>query len=395
MTGISLQKDAGGKKFMKMVKIVALTFCLVTVWTTMSLAKETVKIGAILAVTGPASNLGAPEARTLQMLVEDINAKGGINGHKIELIIKDSGSSPEKAVSFAKQLIEEEKVFAILGPSTSGETMAIKNIAEEGKTILMSMAAAEVIVNPVAPHVFKVAPKDSFAVDLIFEQMKKMGISRIGVLSSNTGFGKAGKEQIEKFAPNHGIQIVANEVYDKAATDLTAEVTKLKAANVQAVLNWSIEPAQAIVLKNARQIGLTVPIFQSHGFANIQYAKAAGAGAEGVIFPASRIIIAESLPAKHPQKGIVESYKKAYEAKYKEDVSTFGGHAYDALMILVRAIGEKGLSRDNVRIAIENMKGFVGTAGVFNFSPADHNGLDISAFEMLTVRNGKFAPLKK
>ncbi|HXX80248.1 MAG TPA: ABC transporter substrate-binding protein [Thermodesulfovibrionales bacterium] len=380
---------------MKMVKIVALTFCLVTVWTTMSLAKETVKIGAILAVTGPASNLGAPEARTLQMLVEDINAKGGINGHKIELIIKDSGSSPEKAVSFAKQLIEEEKVFAILGPSTSGETMAIKNIAEEGKTILMSMAAAEVIVNPVAPHVFKVAPKDSFAVDLIFEQMKKMGISRIGVLSSNTGFGKAGKEQIEKFAPNHGIQIVANEVYDKAATDLTAEVTKLKAANVQAVLNWSIEPAQAIVLKNARQIGLTVPIFQSHGFANIQYAKAAGAGAEGVIFPASRIIIAESLPAKHPQKGIVESYKKAYEAKYKEDVSTFGGHAYDALMILVRAIGEKGLSRDNVRIAIENMKGFVGTAGVFNFSPADHNGLDISAFEMLTVRNGKFAPLKK
>ena len=394
MTGIGLQKEAGGKEFMRMAKIVALAFCLVMVWTGTSLAKEPVRIGAILAVTGPASNLGAPEARTLQMLVDDINVKGGINGHKIELIIKDSGSSPEKAVSFAKQLIEEEKVFAILGPSTSGETMAIKNIAEEGKTILMSMAAAEVIVNPVAPHVFKVAPKDSFAVDLIFEQMKKMGISRIGVLSSNTGFGKAGKEQIEKLAPSHGIQIVVNEVYDKAATDLTAEVTKLKAANVQAVLNWSIEPAQAIVLKNARQIGLTVPIFQSHGFANIQYAKAAGAAAEGVIFPASRIIIAESLPAKHPQKAVVESYKKAYEAKYKEDVSTFGGHAYDALMILAKAIGEKGPSRDNVRIAIENMKGFVGTAGVFNFSSADHNGLDISAFEMLTVRNGKFAPLK-
>ena len=380
---------------MKMVKMIAFAVCLVMVLTTASLAKDTVKIGAILAVTGPASNLGAPEARTLQMLVEDVNAKGGIDGKKIELLLKDSGGSPEKAVSFAKQLIEEEKVLAIIGPSTSGETMAIKNIAEGGKTILMSCAAAEVIVNPVAPHVFKVAPKDSFAVDLIFDQMKKMGISRIGVLSSNTGFGKAGKEQVERLAPGHGIQIVANEVYDKAATDLTAEATKLKSANIQAVLNWSIEPAQAIVLKNVRQIGLTIPVFQSHGFANIQYVKAAGTAAEGVIFPASRIIIAESLPPKHPQKAVVQSYKKAYEVKYKEEVSTFGGHAYDALMILVRAIKEKGLNREGIRSSIENMKGFVGTAGVFNFSPTDHNGLDISAFEMLTVRRGKFIPLGK
>ena len=380
---------------MKILKMIALAICLAMALTTSSLAKETVKIGAILAVTGPASNLGAPEARTLQMLVEDINGKGGIDGKMIELLLKDSGSSPERAVSFAKQLIEEEKVLAIIGPSTSGETMAIKSIAEGGKTILLSCAAAEVIVSPVAPHVFKVAPKDSFAVDMIFGQMKKMGISRIGVLSSNTGFGKAGKEQIEKLAPSHGIQIAASEVYDKAATDLTAEVTKLKAANIQAVLNWSIEPAQSIVLKNVRQIGLTVPVFQSHGFANIQYAKAAGTAAEGVIFPASRMIIAESLPVRHPQKAVVESYKKAYEVKYKEEVSTFGGHAYDALMILVRAIKEKGLNREGIRTSIENMKGFVGTAGVFNFSPTDHNGLDISAFEMLTVRKGKFAPLNK
>jgi len=380
---------------MKILKMIALAICLTMALTTSSLAKETVKIGAILAVTGPASNLGAPEARTLQMLVEDINGKGGIDGKMIELLLKDSGSSPERAVSFAKQLIEEEKVLAIIGPSTSGETMAIKSIAEGGKTILLSCAAAEVIVSPVAPHVFKVAPKDSFAVDMIFGQMKKMGISRIGVLSSNTGFGKAGKEQIEKLAPSHGIQIAVNEVYDKAATDLTAEVTKLKATNIQAVLNWSIEPAQSIVLKNVRQIGLTVPVFQSHGFANIQYAKAAGTAAEGVIFPASRMIIAESLPVRHPQKAVVESYKKAYEVKYKEEVSTFGGHAYDALMILVRAIKEKGLNREGIRTSIENMKGFVGTAGVFNFSPTDHNGLDISAFEMLTVRKGKFAPLNK
>ena len=360
-----------------------------------ALAAETIKVGAILAVTGPASFLGAPEAKTLEMLAADINAKGGINGKKLELIIKDSQASPEKAISFAKQLIEEESVFAIIGPSTSGETMAIKNFAEENKTIMLSCAAAEVIVNPLAKYVFKVAPRDSYAAEKIYHQMKKMGISKIGVLSSNTGFGKAGKEQLEKFAPEHGITIALSEVYDKAATDLTAEVTKLKGAGVQAIVNWSIEPAQAIVLKNARQLGLTVPIFQSHGFANIQYARAAGAAAEGVIFPASRIIVAELLSDKNPQKSVLVEYKKKYESKFKEDVSTFGGHGYDALMILTRAVQAAGDDREKVRSAIENMKGFVGTAGVFNLSPTDHNGLDIDAFAMLTVKDGKFALLEK
>jgi branched-chain amino acid transport system substrate-binding protein len=356
-------------------------------------AAEPLKVGALLAVTGPAAFLGAPEARTLQMLVEDLNARGGVDGHPIQLIVKDTGGSPEKAVSFAKQLIEEEQVFAIIGPATSGETMQVKAIAEAGKTILISCAAAEVIVNPVAPHVFNVAPKDRFAAEMIFARMKKLGIKKVGLLSSNTGFGKAGKEQVEKAAPAAGIALVANEVYDKAATDLTAEVTKLKAAGVQAILNWSIEPAQAIVIKNARQIGLKVPIFQSSGFANIQYAKTAGAAAEGVMFPASRIVVADSLPARHPQKPVVTAYKAAYEAKYKEDVSTFGGHAWDAFHVLVRAAKEAGLDREKARAAIENMKGYVGTAGVFNYSPADHNGLTIDAFAMLTVKGGKFVLL--
>jgi branched-chain amino acid transport system substrate-binding protein len=358
-------------------------------------AEDTVKIGALLAVTGPAAFLGAPEAKTLQMLVEQQNAQGGIAGKKVELILKDTGASPEKAISFAKQLIEEEKVFAIIGPTTSGETMAIKNIAEEGKTILLSCAAAEVIVQPVAKHVFKTPQKDSYAVVKVFQQMKKMGISKIGVLTSNTGFGKAGKEQIEKLAPEHGIQILVSEVYDKAATDLTAEATKLKAANVQALLNWSIEPAQSILVKNVRQIGLTIPIFQSHGFGNIQYVKAAGAAAEGVLFAQGRLLVADALPDGHPQKSVLVAYKKAYESRYKEDVSGFGGYAYDAFGLLVKAIGSAGLDREKVRGAIENMRGFVGTSGVFNFSPTDHNGLDLDAFEMMTVKDGRFVVLAR
>jgi branched-chain amino acid transport system substrate-binding protein len=356
-------------------------------------AAEPIKVGALLAVTGPASFLGAPEARTLEMLVEELNAKGGLAGRPVKLVVKDTGASPEKAISFAKQLIEEEQVLAIIGPSTSGESMAVKPIAEEAKTVLLSCAAAEVIVNPLAQHVFKTPQNDSDAVLKIFQRMKAKGISRIGVLSSNTGFGKAGKDQVAKLAPQHGIEVAVDEVYDKAATDLTAEVTKLKAANVQAILNWSIEPAQAIVIKNARQLGLTVPIFQSHGFGNIGYVKAAGAAAEGVMFPAGRLLVADALPDKHPQKAVLVSYKKAYEARYKEDVSTFGGHAYDAFAILVDAVKRVGPDRTKVRAAVEATKGLVGTAGVFSFSPTDHYGLNIEAFEMLTVKDGKFAVL--
>jgi len=379
---------------MKALRFMAVVMFMMAVVVSPVLAKETIKVGALLAVTGPASFLGAPEAKTLEMMVADINKKGGIKGKKVELIIKDTGASPEKALSFAKQLIEEDKVLAIIGPSTSGETMKIKSVAEEAKAILLSCAAAEVIVNPVAKYVFKTPQMDKHAVIKIFEQMKAMNLSKAGVLSSNTGFGKAGKEQIEKLAPEYGIQIVANEVYDKAATDLTAEVTKVKASGAEAIINWSIEPAQSIVIKNARQIGFKGQIFQSHGFGNIKYVEAAGEAAEGVIFPAGRLLVADALPNNHPQKAVLMKYKKDYEAMFKEDSSTFGGHAYDAMLILTKAIEKAGSTdKEALRNAIEELKGVVGTAGIFNFSAQDHNGLDINSFEMLTVKKGKFVIL--
>ncbi len=358
-------------------------------------AAEPIKLGALLSVTGPAAFLGGPEARTLEMAVEELNAKGGLGGRPVQLIVKDTGGSPEKAVSFAKQLIDEEQVFAIVGPSTSGETMAVKALAEGSGTLLLSCAAAEVIVNPVARWVFKTAQKDSHAATAIFQQLKKMGLTKVGVLTSNTGFGKAGKEQLEKLAPEHGVTIVVSETYDKAATDLTAEVTKLKAAGVQAIVNWSIEPAQAIVIKNARQIGFTAPIFQSHGFGNVQYARAAGAAAEGVIFPVGQLMVAESLPASHRQKAVVTAYKKAYEARFKEDVSGFGGYAADALLILqtaVKAAGGAG-DREAVRAQVEKVSGLVGVSGVFTLSPTDHNGLGLDSFELATVKDGRFVLL--
>jgi branched-chain amino acid transport system substrate-binding protein len=379
--------------------MVAVSLCLALMMTMApTVQAETIKVGAILAVTGPASFLGGPEARTLEMMVEEINAKGGIDGKKIELIIKDSGANPEKAISFAKQLIEEEKVFAIIGPSTSGETMKIKNIVEEAKMILISCAAAEVIVNPVAKYVFKTPQKDSHAVKKIYGTMKDMGITKIAVMTGNTGFGKAGKGQLEKIAPEFGIEVVMSEVYDKKSTDLSAVVAKLMAnKDIQAVVNWSIVPAQGILAKNMRQAGWDVPLFQSHGFGNIKYVEVGGAAAEGIIFPAGRLLVANSLPEDNPQKQLLVRYKIDYETKYPDDkVSTFGGHAYDALTILRKAIRNAGvLDREKVRDAIENLKDLPGTGGVFSFSPEDHNGLDIDSFEMMTVKDGKFAIYQK
>lgn len=356
-----------------------------------------IKIGAIFSVTGPASFLGAPAAKTAKMLMDKINNEGGVNGRKLQLILKDSAGSPEKAVSFAKQLIEEEQVLAIIGPSTSGETMQIKALCEENQMILISCAAAEVIVNPLAKHVFKVAPKDSHAAVLIYRTMKDHGIRKVAVLSSNDGFGAAGKKQLEDLAKAEGMEILVNEVYDKQATDLTDILTKVKSQpGVQAVVNWSIVPAQSIVAKNMRQIGLNVPLYQSHGFANRKYAEQAGVAAEGTLFPASRIVVGDELADDHPQKKVVTSYKQEYEKLFNEDVSTFGGHAYDALLVIVEALKKAGgPDREKVRQAIEGIQGLVGTAGVFNFSATDHTGLSLDAFEMITVKNGKFTVYRK
>lgn len=353
-----------------------------------------VKIGAIFAITGPNANLGTPEARTLRMLADEANRSGGIAGRKVELVIKDSQGSAEKAVSFAKQLIEEEDVLAIIGPSTSGESMKLKGLCDDAEMILLSCAAAETIVNPVARWVFKVAPMDSFAAQMIFSTMKSMGISRIGVLCSNSGFGQGGKAQLLKLAPGAGMTIAIAEDYDKDATDLTGVLTKIKGQNVQALVNWSTEPAQSIVLKNVRQLGLNVPVFQSHGFGNLAYAAAAGKAAEGTLFPCGRILAAEALPAGHPQKKLLVSYRTAYMKLFNEEPSTFGGHAYDSFALLAAAVTAVGTDRGKVRDSLEGVKGFIGTAGIFNFSPADHNGLSMDAFEMLTVKNGRFVPLR-
>ena len=353
-------------------------------------------IGAIVAKTGPASFLGQPEAKTLTMLEEKINANGGVKFgdriEKIKIIIKDSKGDPSAALDIAKQFIEKDKVIAIIGPSTSGESLKLKGFCDDNKTIMISLAAAEDIVNPIAPYIFKTPQKDSDAAKKIFEAMKKKGIKKIGILSSNTGFGSTGKAQLEKIAPEYNIEIEINEVYDKNSIDLTPVLKKLKNADIQAIINWSIEPVQGIIAKNMKALEFDIPLFQSHGFGNLKYVQVAGVkAAEGIIFPGGRLLVCDSLSDNHKEKSLLQEYKSIYEKRFKEGVCAFGGYAHDALMLLIKALEKKGFDdKDKIREGIETMRNFSGVTGIFNFSKSDHSGIDKKAFELLTVKNGAF-----
>ena len=355
-------------------------------------AAEPYRVGAAFAITGPAAWLGEPERNTVKMMEEEINAQGGINGHPLEVIVEDTVGDEAKAVMVVNKLINRDDVLAIVGPSRSGTTMAVIPIVEKAQVPLISCAAAESIVKPIRKWVFKTPQKDSDAVVRIYEKMKKMKISRIAIITATEGFGMEGRNQLLKLAPEMGITIVADETYGPKDTDMTAQLTKIKGMDAQALVNWSIVPGQITVIKNKRQLGMTMPMFQSHGFGNIKYAQAAGEAAEGVLFPAGRLLVADFLPQNHPQKALLMKYKKDYEARFKADVSTFGGHAYDALNLVVAALRKVGPDRAKIRDFIEQQKNFVGTGGIFNYSPEDHTGLNKDAFDMITMKGGEFFP---
>ena len=353
-------------------------------------AQEPIRIGSFLSVTGPAAFLGDPEQKTLELYVEKLNAAGGVLGRKLELVAYDSAGDAEKARTFAKRLIEQDKVDLIVGGSTTGETMAVVPLVEQAGIPFISLAGAVVIVEPVKKWVFKTPHSDRQACERIFVDMKARGTTRIALISGAGGFDKSMRAQCMQVAKAHGIEIVADESYGAGDTDMTAQLSKIKnTPGVQAVLNCGFGQGPAIVTKNYKQLGIAAPLYQSHGVASKGYIQLAGDAAEGVRLPAAALLVAEALPDSDPQKKVVLGYKRDYESRYKSDVSTFGGHAYDGLMIAVEALKKAGgTDKAKVRDAIESVRGFMGTAGAFNYSPTDHVGLDVAGFRMLEIRKG-------
>ena len=353
-------------------------------------AQEPIRIGAFLAVTGPAAFLGDPEQKTLELYIEKLNASGGVLGRKLQLVSYDSAGDAEKARTFVKRLIEQDRVDLIVGGSTTGETMAVVPLIEQAGMPFISLAGAVVIVEPVKKWVFKTPHSDRQACERIFVDMKARGTTRVALISGAGGFDKSMRAQCLQVAKNHGVEIVADEAYGAGDTDMTAQLTKIKnTLGVQAVLNAGFGQGPAIVTKNYRQLAIGAPLYQSHGVASKQYIKLAGDAANGVRLPAAALLVAETLPDSDPQKKVVLDYKREFEARFKSDVSTFGGHAWDGLMLAVEALKKAGTAdKAKVRDALESVRGFMGTAGMFNMSPTDHVGLDVSGFRMLEIRKG-------
>ncbi|MBU2872590.1 ABC transporter substrate-binding protein [Marinobacter salexigens] len=354
-------------------------------------AADPIRIGSFLSVTGPASFLGDPELKTLEMYVEKINKEGGVLGRQLELVHYDDAGNASKARNFASRLIRSDRVDIIVGGSTTGATMAAAPMVEQAGIPFISLAGAVVITDPVKKWVFKTPQTDRMAAERVLTDMKERGLTKVGLISGTGGFGSSGREQtLAAASAMGGIEIVADETYGGSDTDMTAQLTNIRGTDgVQTILNFGFGQGPAIVTRNYAQLGIELPFYQSHGVASDGFLELAGNSAEGLRLPASPLLVPESLPADDPQKPVVEAYKTEYEARWNSKVSTFGAYAYDGLMLAVEAI-EKAGSTDKaaVRDALESIQGHVGVTGTFNMSPEDHNGLEAESFRILEVQDG-------
>jgi branched-chain amino acid transport system substrate-binding protein len=360
--------------------------------------KEAFKIGAVFATTGGASSLGVPEKNTVEMMEEQINAMGGINGHEIDVIFYDTGTE-EKHVTMVTRLIEQDEVLAIVGPTTSGESMGVIDTVTTAEVPLVSCAAALSIVTPVEERywVFKTPQTEVEAVNEIYAYAQAKGITKVGIITNTNVFGQAGKTYLESDAADYGITIVDNQVFNPDDVDMTAQLTSIAGTDAEAVICWSTDKESAVVADNMLTLQMDIPLFCSHGVANPNFIAQAGEAANGVKFPAGKLLIIDQVPEDDPQKDILVQYKNAYESMYGEGtINTFGGHAFDALSLVLIALENVeddmtlAEARSAVRDGLESAE-FAGTGGVFNMSAEDHLGMAPGSLAMIEVVDGEWA----
>jgi len=361
--------------------------------------KDAYVIGAVLSITGAASNLGVPEDNTAKMMVEQINAAGGINGHELKVEILDDESNVDKCLTMTTRLIEQNNVLAIVGPTTSGNSLGIIDKVTSSKVPNVSCAASIKIITPVAERywVFKTPQTDKEAVTEIYRYMKEKGIPKVALITDTSGFGAGGLAILKSDAAQYGIEIVDEQTFNSGDPSMEAQLTHIKGTAAEAVICWATDKESATVARDMKTLGMTVPLFCSHGIANKAFIDQAGAAANGVIFPAGKLLIIDSVPASDPQKPVLEKYKADYEAKYGAGtINTFGGHMFDALSMVVMALEKmpEGLStteaRAFIRDEIEKTTNFAGTGGVFTMSAQDHLGMQPGSLGMIKIVDGKW-----
>ncbi len=351
-----------------------------------AVAAAPIRIGALFAVTGPASFLGEPEKNTLELLVKENNEKSGV---KIELVVYDTQGDATKAVQLANKLIKNDKVLAIIGPSTTGETMAIIPLVEKEQIPLISCAAGIKITDPVKKWVFKTPANDHVAAEKILDYAARLKQRNIALLTVSDSFGSSGREQLKALAARKGFMVVADEVYSPKDTDMTAQLTKIRGIKPDAIICWGTNPGPAVITRNVKQLGIKIPLYMSHGVASKKYIELAGAdAAEGVVLPAGKLAVYDKLKKNDSQLKVLKDYDNSYKKAYGVEASTFGGYAYDAFHLILAALKKGEATTENIRSGIEKQHKLIGVSGVFSMSDKDHNGLDLSAFEMVRISKG-------
>ena len=355
--------------------------------TTLFAASAPIKIGALFAVTGPAAFLGEPERNSAKMVIDEINKAGGVKGHKLELVAYDTSGDATKAVQLATKLIKDDKVVAIIGPSTTGETMAVIPVAEKEQIPLISCSAGSKITDPLKKWIFKTAQNDALAVGKIYEYLQKNKQTTVSILTVSDGFGASGREQLKNQAAKHGITIVSDDTYGPKDTDMTAQLTKIRGSHAQAIICWGTNPGPAVIAKNARQLGIKTPLFMSHGVSSKKFIELAGEAAEGIKLPSGKVVVADTLSGSDKQKKSLLAFVKDYQKHYKAEGDHFGGHAWDAVNLIKTAIESGAVTPAAIRDQLEKTRAFAGIGGSFTYSPQDHAGLGKDAFVLVEIKN--------
>lgn len=354
-------------------------------------AQETLKIGAVYAITGPVAPYGSVQQKGLQMRVDQINAAGGLGGRKVEVIFYDTEGNGNKTVQLVRRAIESDKVDLIMGPSTSGEAMLAGPIANSSKVPMITHTAAQALIFPATPYVFVTAHYDRVSVPIILEEFKRRGFKSVALLSSTDGFGQSGFALLKELGPKYGITINVEE-FDRQDTDMTAQVLRARQSNADVMLIWSTFPAPTIIVRNAKALGYNKPIYNSYAMAAQDFLEQAGSAADGTYVMAASMLLPKALNDKNPAKPYITKIHQDYNARYKESPSPSVAHAVDAMYIVEQAVSKiKGpINRQSLRDAIEKTDLF-GANGHYMFSATAHGVSEVDLpIVFLKVANKTF-----
>ncbi|MBS3907256.1 MAG: ABC transporter substrate-binding protein [Syntrophaceae bacterium] len=351
---------------------------------------EPIKIGAIFSLTGPGAHIGVAQRNSVLIAIDEFNKKGGVGGRPVEMVVGDDESDPTKAVMVLKKMVETQPIVALIGPTRTDTGMAmIPTLEKEGIPTFMH-AGGDVIITPVRKWIFKSPYRAADAMERIALHLKKHNLNKVGFLHASDGFGKDGAAIVDRLAAKHGFELVAKETFDMKDVDMTAQLTRINARGPQAIIIWTIGPPMGITTKNARALGIKVPLFQCHGAAEPIFFRLAGDAAEGVMMPSTKIVVADKLPDSDVQKKKLVDYIKEYEARFKDTPGTMVAYGADAAYLLLEAIKKAGPDRAKIRDGLEGMKGYVGLSGVYNLSSEDHTGTTVKDIALVKAEKGRF-----